>query len=43
MEQACGFDRSQLFSDEGPPIGEVTTKPWAEEALETVVWVLRWN
>ncbi len=23
VEQACGFDRSQLYSDEGPPIGEV--------------------
>jgi hypothetical protein len=23
MEHACGFDRSQLYRDEGPPIGEV--------------------
>ena len=42
-EHAAGFDRAQLYSDEGPPLGEVTVDPWAEEALETVVWMLRWN
>ncbi|MGP8101703.1 MAG: hypothetical protein ACLQHL_13255 [Candidatus Cybelea sp.] len=41
MEQACGFDRSQLYSDEGPSIGAVGTEAWAEEALAT--WLLRWN
>jgi hypothetical protein len=42
-EHACGFDRSQLHSDEGPPIGAVSAEPWAEEAFETVLWILRWN
>jgi hypothetical protein len=32
---ACGFDRSQLWSDEGPPIGAV--------AAGSVPLVLRWN
>ena len=31
-EHACDFDRSQLYSDEGPPIGAVATEPWAEAA-----------
>jgi hypothetical protein len=31
-EHACGFDRSQLLSDEGPPIGELAADPWAEAA-----------
>jgi hypothetical protein len=43
MEHACGFDRSQLYSDEGPPIGEVATEPWGELASEIVAWVVRWN
>ncbi len=34
MEYACGFDRSQLYSDEGPPIGAVGTEPWVESASE---------
>jgi hypothetical protein len=42
-EHACGFDRSELHSDEGPPIGEVSATPWDELALEIAVWVLRWN
>jgi hypothetical protein len=33
MEQSRGFDRSQLCSDEGPPIGAVAVEPWAEEAF----------
>jgi hypothetical protein len=36
-------DRSQLHSDEGPPIGDVATEPWAEAASEIAAWVLRWN
>jgi hypothetical protein len=43
MEHACGFDRSQLHSDEAPPIGDVAADPWVEQALETVIWLLRWN
>jgi hypothetical protein len=42
-EHACGFDRSVLYSDEGPPIGAVRAEPWAEVGLKTVVWLLRWN
>lgn len=38
-EHSCGFDRSQLHSDEGPPIGEVQV----EEPFKTVLWLLRWN
>jgi hypothetical protein len=34
MEHACGFDRSELYSDEGPPIGEVAAEAWAEAAFE---------
>jgi len=29
---APGFDRRQLYSDEGPPISKVTTKPWRKGA-----------
>jgi hypothetical protein len=43
MEHVCGFDRSQLYSDEGPPIGEIGREPWPEAALQVVVWLLRWN
>jgi len=43
MEHASGFDRSQLYSDEGPPIGDVDEEPWTEAASEVGVWVLRWN
>ena len=43
MEHACGFDRSQLFSDEGPPIGEVAPEAWTEAASEIAAWVLKWN
>lgn len=42
-EHACGFDRSQVYCDEGPPIGEVATYPWAEAAFEIEAWVLRYN
>ena len=43
MEHACGFDRSQLYSDEGPPIGKVAAASWVEAAYEIEAWVLRWN
>jgi hypothetical protein len=42
MEHACGFDRTQLSGDEGPPIGDVGAEPWAEVAFEIAAWVLRW-
>ncbi|MGB8908723.1 MAG: hypothetical protein WCC84_08225 [Candidatus Cybelea sp.] len=37
------FDQSQLCSDEGPPIGDVSLQPWVEAAFEIVSWVLRGN
>jgi hypothetical protein len=40
---ACGFDRSQLYSDEGPPIGAVAVEPWAEVAWVLQAWLLRRN
>jgi hypothetical protein len=43
LERACGFDRSELYSDEGPPIGEVATEFWPGAAFEIAAWVLRWN
>jgi hypothetical protein len=43
MEHACDFDRSQLYSDEGPPIGEVTAVPWVDVASEISARVLRWG
>ncbi|MGA8574240.1 MAG: hypothetical protein WB609_00945 [Candidatus Cybelea sp.] len=42
-EHACGFDRSELYSDEGAPIGEVSAQPWDEAASEIAAWVLRWS
>ena len=27
------WDRSELHSDEGPPIGEVAAEPWAENGF----------
>jgi hypothetical protein len=42
MEHACGIDRSQLFSDEGP-IGSVAAEPRPEAALAVAAWLLRWN
>jgi hypothetical protein len=38
-----GFDQSQLYRDEGPPIGAPAADPWAEVAFEIERWVLRWN
>jgi hypothetical protein len=32
MESECGFDRSQLYSDEGPPMGKVAAEQWAAVA-----------
>jgi hypothetical protein len=37
------FDLSQLYSDEGPPIGDVAAELWVEAASKTVVWPLRQN
>jgi hypothetical protein len=42
-EHACGFDRSELYSDEGPPIGAAAVEPWAEAALALRAWLLRRN
>jgi hypothetical protein len=28
MERACGFDRSELHRDEGPPIVDMGVEPW---------------
>ena len=43
MEYECGFDRSQLYSDEAPPIRALATEPWVEVTSELASWVLRWN
>jgi hypothetical protein len=43
MESNCGFDRSQLHSDEAPPIGVVDAEGWTEVAAAVTTWVLRWN
>jgi hypothetical protein len=42
-EHACGFDRSELYSDERPPVGKVGAEPWAEMAFNVEAWMLRWN
>jgi hypothetical protein len=39
----AAFDRSQLFSDEGPPIGGVATDLWPEAAWILSGWLVRWN
>jgi hypothetical protein len=41
LARPSGFDRSQLCSDEGPPIGAVAAEPWGGVAFEIAVWVLR--
>jgi len=43
MEHACGFERSQVYCDEGPPIGAVATQPWAEVALQQALSQRREN
>jgi hypothetical protein len=43
MERACGFDRSDLYSDEGPPIGEVSSDAWTLLSKPIADWVLRWD
>lgn len=43
MEHACGIDRSELYSDEGPPIGAVDAEPWPGVAFTLAAWLLRWN
>ena len=40
---AFGVDRTELYCDEGPPIGEVAAKPWAVVAFKIVMAVLTWN
>ncbi len=42
MEHGCGFDRSQLHSDEGPPIGQVGS-PSPCFVADLATWLLRWN
>jgi hypothetical protein len=34
---------SHLYSDEGPPIGDVAPESWADAAFKIADWVLRWN
>jgi hypothetical protein len=43
MEHAGGFDRSEGYSDDGPPIGVVDAEPWAQAPSGIAAWVLRWN
>jgi hypothetical protein len=43
MEHGCGFDRSQLCSDEAPPIGNVSFESWTEVAFPVIARLLRWN
>jgi hypothetical protein len=43
MEHACGFDRSQLQSDEGPPIGAMGAEPLTLVAFRLKTSLLRWN
>ena len=41
MEHFCGFGRSQLYRDEGPPIGDVAGEPWGEVGFEVEDAVLQ--
>jgi hypothetical protein len=34
MKHACGFDRSELYSDEGP-VGALATGAWAEVTFKS--------
>ncbi len=43
MDDAWGCGRSELHSDEGPPIGSVAAEPWPEAELALAAWLLRWN
>ena len=43
MERACGFDRSRLYSDEGPPMGTVAEEAWPGSLRGLAAWLLRWN
>jgi len=36
-------DRSDLYSDEGPPFGHQGLGPWEDQAEEFRVWLLRPN
>ena len=36
-------DRSDLHSDEGPPLGRVFTAHWPLLRTEIQAWLLRWN
>jgi hypothetical protein len=40
VERACGFDRSQLYSDEAPPIGSIGIESWTEVAFPVIVLVV---
>lgn len=42
-DRVCGIDRSQLYSDEGPPIGAVVAEPWPEAGRVLLRWLLRWS
>jgi hypothetical protein len=42
-EHGCGFGRSQLYSDEAPPIGSIGIESWTGVAFPVIVWLLRWN
>lgn len=41
-KHASGFDRNQLYSDEGPPIGDAEGF-WPETVPALAAWLLRWN
>jgi hypothetical protein len=43
MKHDLRFDRSQLYSDEAPPIGSIGIESWTEVAFPVIVWLLRWN
>ncbi len=36
-------DRSDVHSDEGPPLGRVFTAHWRLLRTELQAWLLRWN
>jgi hypothetical protein len=42
-EHGCGFGRSQLYSDEAPPIGSIGIESWTGVAFPVIVLLLRWN
>jgi hypothetical protein len=42
MDFLYGCDWSDLYSDEGPPIGDVAPMPLALHVKQRL-WLLRWN